>query len=249
MLELDYAQRTESMLDSRLRARLRWVVARANRCAYGEACADEDWRKAGGDPGKAGHDLDRLPAEEQSAVEFARKLTEAAHHVSDTEVARLLSHYGDRRVVAMALLVAYANFLDRLALTLKLPPDAGPHAAVEVRFDLAAPPSRAAPPRSTVDRKPVAPAPFPALDPQWAALDPARLRQEMARQRGRRPRLPLPENQAGAIQWGLLCRTYQPRLAGAWTACKQAFEAEADQDRVFEASLFWVVTRTEQSFY
>jgi hypothetical protein len=61
--------------------------------------------------------------------------------------------------------------------------------------------------------------------------------------------LPLPEGQPGAVRWGQLCRTYQPRLADAWAACKQAFEAEANQDRVFEASLFWVVTRAQQSFY
>jgi hypothetical protein len=47
----------------------------------------------------------------------------------------------------------------------------------------------------------------------------------------------------------LVCRTHQPRLAVVWAACKQAFGAEADQDRIFEASLFWVVTLTQRSFY
>ena len=33
MLELDLAQRTKSPLDPVLRAKMRWVIARANRCA------------------------------------------------------------------------------------------------------------------------------------------------------------------------------------------------------------------------
>ena len=34
MLELDLAQRTKSPLDPALRAKMRWVIAHANRCAY-----------------------------------------------------------------------------------------------------------------------------------------------------------------------------------------------------------------------
>src|SRR5262249_42874490 len=35
MLELDYLYRTSDAVDPRLRARMRWVAARANRCDYG----------------------------------------------------------------------------------------------------------------------------------------------------------------------------------------------------------------------
>ena len=42
---------------------------------------------------------------------------------------------------------------------------------------------------------------------------------------------------------------YQPELAAAWSACTRAFREEAKQDRVFEESLFWVVTRTIHCFY
>jgi hypothetical protein len=45
------------------------------------------------------------------------------------------------------------------------------------------------------------------------------------------------------------CIGYQPELAAAWSACTRAFGREANQDRVFEESLFWVVTRTLQCFY
>ena len=42
---------------------------------------------------------------------------------------------------------------------------------------------------------------------------------------------------------------YQPELAAAWSACTRAFGQEAKQDRVFEESLFWIVTRTIHCFY
>jgi hypothetical protein len=42
---------------------------------------------------------------------------------------------------------------------------------------------------------------------------------------------------------------YQPELAAAWSSCTRNFGEEAKQDRVFEESLFWVVTRTIHCFY
>ena len=68
-------------------------------------------------------------------------------------------------------------------------------------------------------------------------------------QRTRRPRIRLPDADAGANRWGLVGQTYQPELATAWSSCTQAFGEEADQDPVFEQSMFWVVTRTKGCFY
>ena len=51
------------------------------------------------------------------------------------------------------------------------------------------------------------------------------------------------------IRWSLVCMGYQPELTLAWFACTRAFAEEAKQDRVFEESLFWVVTRSLQCFY
>jgi hypothetical protein len=63
----------------------------------------------------------------------------------------------------------------------------------------------------------------------------------------------LPPGQAPArplrIRWSLVCLGYQPELARGWSACTRAFGQEAKQDRVFEESLFWVVTRSLQCFY
>jgi hypothetical protein len=82
-----------------------------------------------------------------------------------------------------------------------------------------------------------------------AGLDWNTLHQGLSRQRQRRPRIPLPAGQAHEVRWGLLCRTYQPGLAAGWSACTTAFAREADEDPVFEAHVFWVVTQAMRCFY
>jgi alkylhydroperoxidase family enzyme len=253
MLELDYEHRSGGALPAQLRARLRWVVARTNQCPFGEACAVDDFVRAGGAPAAlASRDraVEGLPEVERAALAFAEKLTREANSVTDAEVARLVEAFGDKQVVAMVLLIAYANFLDRLALALDLPAAAAAVPPLAVRFaptPLGA--ERQAPPRAA----PLRPARLTDLlqpaDAKWRALGFDSLQKGIADQHVRKPRLPLPAGQSAPIYWGLLCRTYQPRLADVWLACKQAYGAEVDQDRVFEASLFWVVTRTQRSFY
>src|SRR4051794_2352041 len=49
MLELDRAHRLKSPIDPVLRAKMRWVIAHANRCAYSEAYALADLKRAGAD--------------------------------------------------------------------------------------------------------------------------------------------------------------------------------------------------------
>src|SRR5262245_2582463 len=117
MLRLDYLHRAASPLDPKLRGKMRWVAAHANRSPYGEAYALADLRRAGlqeeelkaltGDPSG-------WPASERGALLFARKLTRSAHLVSDDEMAGLIKRHGEKQVVAMVLLLAYANFQDRL---------------------------------------------------------------------------------------------------------------------------------------
>ena len=51
------------------------------------------------------------------------------------------------------------------------------------------------------------------------------------------------------IQWSLVCLGYQPELSAAWLTAMRTFGEESRQDRVFEESLFWVITRTLQCFY
>ena len=100
-------------------------------------------------------------------------------------------------------------------------------------------------------------------DLEWTKYDYSALQKILADQRARQPRIPVPpfdsirkylpanfpKDKEVKIRWSLVCTGYQPELAMAWTQCTRNFAEEAKQDRVFEESLFWVVTRSLQCFY
>ncbi|HEY1861390.1 MAG TPA: deiodinase family protein, partial [Gemmataceae bacterium] len=265
MLELDYVQRVKSPLDPKLRAKMRWVAAHANGCAYTEAYAAADLLRAGASDEEikalAG-DHAALPEAERLALQFARKLTQAAYTVTDEETAQLIKLHGDKNLTAMVLLLAYANFQDRLLLTLELPLEtSGPLEPLDIHFAsspvqaLMRPPLPGDPKEKTALR---------VDDAEWRNKDFLALQKEMESQRGREPRItvpawddvkknlpagvPVPEKPV-RIRWSLVCMGYQPELATAWGNCTRAFAQEAKQDRVFEETLFWVVTRSLNCFY
>jgi alkylhydroperoxidase family enzyme len=267
MLDLDYKHRTKSPLSPLLRAKLRWVAADANRSDYGRAYAEADLRRAGVDEiglKTLAEDQRSQPEPERLALAFARKMTLSADTVTDEEVSRLMTLYGERKLAAMVLLLAYANFQDRLLLSLGVPVEAeGPLAPLAVRLDPKAPavdvPARVRPPGGLPPA-----APERVDDPNWGKVDFDQLRTELGRQQARSSRIRVPswdEVRPGLpagypapdhpvrIQWSLVCLGYQPELAAAWSACTRSFGEEAKQDRVFEESLFWVVTRTIHCFY
>jgi alkylhydroperoxidase family enzyme len=265
MLELDYRHRAASPLDAKLRAKMRWVAAHANGCAYAEACALADLKRAGASAAEMaalGKPLAGLPKSDRAALQFADKLTRAAYTVTDEEVKHLRSLYGDAAVVAMVQLLAHANFQDRLILTLGLAPEpGGPLPPLDVRFAAGAP-APPVPPRKPPAKGPVVSGQAPDAD--WAKLDFDYLQKQMEGQRAREPRIPVPSWDEARkhlppgvpapprpvrIRWSLVCMGYQPELAAGWSACTHAFGQEAKQDRVFEESLFWVVTRSLQCFY
>jgi hypothetical protein len=271
MLELDWLHRAKSPLDPKLRGMMRWTVARANRCEYSTAQATLDLRCAGLEQSQIEALDDREPKRpipNQEAIEFARKLTLAADTVTDLEVARLIQRYGDRDVVAMVLLVAHANFQDRLLLSLGVNSEpGGPLSPLNVRFarddsnkSITVPERKQVAERLEGGR---ANETVKVDDDDWFSVDFATLQDKLQTQRNQpgRIRVPtwdevrewLPErskrNDPLRIKWSLVCVGYQPELALAWSACTRAFAEEAKQDRVFEESLFWVITRTIHCFY
>ena len=252
MLELDYLHRVRSPLEPRLRGKLRWMAAHANRCTYSETCAAVDLHRAGLDQAEiralAG-DLQGLAHRERLALTFARKLAQAADRISDAEVAELMHAYGEKQVVAMVLLLAYASFQDRLLSVLDLPIEGSrPLEPLEVRFQLPAlGDSRAGPPRATPAHRPASASSPTGTEPP--GQDFTQLRQALENQRTRKPRISLPPRQPLESRWGQVCSLYQPELAAAWIACSSAFEQEADQDRVFAAQVFWVITQAQHCFY
>jgi alkylhydroperoxidase family enzyme len=248
LLRLDYLHRARSPLDPLLCGKLRLVTARANRCAYGEAYAAADLRRAGlGDAGfreLEGEGAGVAPPERE-ALAFARKLTLAVSTITDEEVAGLIRYYGESRVVAMVLFLLYANLLDRLALALGLPPEAGGSAPpTDVH-----PAGRALPPKI----------PWPRLDNSAPLPDLAEVSRRLDREWSIRPRIrvPLPEEVPPGpwakypprLQGLLVPLGYQPELAFPWMICANALKADAHLDPLFGLAIWWVVASTVRCFY
>jgi alkylhydroperoxidase family enzyme len=269
MLRLDYLYRTSSEFDPKLRARMRWAAARANRCDYSKAYAEADLLRAGGTPEdvrQLGEGFAGLSAAERSALAFARTMTLSASDVTDEDMERLIADFGERAVVAMVLQLAYANFQDRLLLGLGIDVEpGGPLPPLEVLF--APPPADSKPEPAERPELPPPPADGGQQmidDAEWKALDFGKLQERMELQRLRSPRIGVPAWESVArqldpklyppdkptqIRWSLVVVGYQPELGPAWVNCLRAFGREANQDRAFEESLFWVITRSLQCFY
>jgi alkylhydroperoxidase family enzyme len=267
MLRMDYVHRTRNPLGPVLRGKMRWVAASANRCEYTMAYAEADLQSAVSDDAALRSlkgDFGHLPERERAALEFARQMTEDASKVTDEDVARLLALYGEEKVVAMVLLLAHANYQDRLVLALgcRVEPG-GPISPLDIQFDTKADPP-AVPPRKPPEGRPVPDEPTRVSDPFWLSLAFDDLQDRLTDQRERPsrirvpsfeeylrvlpPEMPRPERPV-QIKWNLVTMGYQPELATAWSNTTRAFRQEAKQDRVFEESLFWIVTRTIHCFY
>lgn len=272
LLELDGTYRLNRELEPRLAALLRLVAARANKSEYGIAYAVADLRSAGAsvdEIASAGLDNRSFPAAEQAALVFAHKMTLAAHSVTDEEVAILVDAYGEREVVAMVLQLAYANFFQRLVLTLGTPVESeGPlpprrfHFPVLLQADQIPAAERPEFQASADDARFDLQSLLSSNDWQPASFD--SLQSRMDRQRARqgrvsvptweqtRERLPegmYPKDRPMKIRWSLVVLGHQPELGAAWLRCLRIFGKETQLDRVFAESIFWVVTRSLQCFY
>ena len=267
MLKLDYAHRTESPLEPQQRAKMRWVIAHANRCGYSEAYALADLERAGLDAEGRKNLIagpNRWPAEDRDPLEFARLLTVAAPTISDELFETLRMRYGDKRVAAMVLLAAYGNFQDRIILGLNLPMEEhGPLAPLSVTFAEGALQQAAImPAQTTAETLLESGTTVVDEDREWSSLSYDELQARLERQRDRKPRLPIPswdevkKNLPPAmaarptrIVWNLVCSGYVPELAIPWGISTRTMWAETKPDRIFEESLFWIQTRSIECNY
>ena len=265
MLNLDYAHRVTSPLDAALRAKMRYVVADANRCDYAKATALFDLERAAGEDAcralVAGRES--WPAEDRAPLEFARLLSVAAPQVTDAQFAGLRERYGVKQVAAMVYLAAYGNFQDRLLLGLGVQLEAGgPQPPVNVAFAEGSFQSAPLIPEQKDLPKLLGGDPARPTDPEWAGVGYDELQRRLEAQRGRAPRLPVPAwdevkaNLPAAftakptrIIWTLFGYGYAPELAVPWAVCTRTMWAESGADRVFEESLFWVQTRAVECNY
>jgi hypothetical protein len=245
------------------------VAADANRCAYSKQYAAADLARAGVDAATieklAGNWKDVGPSE-RAVLNFARKMTRAAHTVTDEEFAEVLKHFGPEKTVAIVHTLAHANFQDRLFLALGVEVEpGGPYPPLEVSFD----------PQMKLGATAPARAPFKsefaakttdggaASKPGWDDFGFASVQKLLANQKSRKTRIPLPdwdsvskklppalrERSPSKIVWSNVSLGYQPQLTLAWFNCMRTFRQESDLDRVFANSMFWVITRSNECFY
>lgn len=263
ILELDDLHRNKSPLDPKVHAMVRWVAADALRCEASKAVALADLKSAGGtaaDVVELVGSRTGLPADVQRLLALTRPLTVSAYKITDEQMAAVRADLGDPKLVAFVQLVAFANFQDRLLLSLGLADDpAGAKPAGGVRFKRPWEKGEA-PKRPELKVVPADPAPATVADPGWRAIDYAALQKEMDAQRARQPRVSVPtfedlkpllpkDARPVRIKWSLVCMGHSPVLAGPWIGMLRMFGEESKQDRVFEELLFWVVTRESQCFY
>jgi alkylhydroperoxidase family enzyme len=259
MLELDALHRSGERLEPRLRGLVRWAAADANRCEYAKAVAIADLSRAGlaADEVQAlTADPKRLSPAERAAIAFARKMMREAHAVTDDEVKQLLKFFGEERVVALVALLAHASFQDRIFLATRVQVESeGPLPPLMAQF--AKPPSKPPSSVSSLSAK-SASANDTGGREEWIAL-----RESVERQKARPGRIRVPSKEElhkrlgdghsglwqADINWSRVCYGNQPELTEAWFACAAAFRQEAGLDRVFEQSLFWIVTRSLRCFY
>jgi alkylhydroperoxidase family enzyme len=262
LLGLDHLHRTNNPLGPVLVAKVRWVAADAMGCDYAKRYAEADLRRAGlTDPELKwlGGDFRDLPAAEQAALTFARKLTRAGYTVTDAEVADLLDHLGAEKVVALAHTVAFANFQDRLFLGLGVQVEpGGPLPPLDVRLDPSKPPPVPARPAWEDSRK--APV-VPGADVRAGWAEVIDIEKALDQQKNRKLRIPLPrpeqlarvspdlKAESSLVLWTTVSAGYQPLMTKTWFDCSRTFQQEAKLDRVFSGSLFWVVTRSNECFY
>jgi alkylhydroperoxidase family enzyme len=262
MLQVDMAHRTKSPLDPVLRGKMRWAVARANRCAYSEQYALADLKRAGldaaacetltGEPAS-------WPAADREPLEFARLLTVAAPTIPDELFERLRVRYGEKQVAAMVLLAAYGNFQDRIVLGLNLSLETGgPLPPVDVTFaEGAFQIAPLYPPQVKTQSAVASGETVVHPDQEWSQISYEDLQSRLEMQRDRKPRLDIPAWEdvrknlppaMGArptrIIWNLVCSGYVPELAVPWSISTRTMWAETKPDRIFEESLFWIQTRS-----
>src|SRR5262245_2384094 len=137
LLALDHLHRAGGPLDAALRGKLRWAAADTNRCDYAKRYAEFDLKRAGVRPdaiAALAGDLKKLPKEERAALLFARKMSRDASSVTDDEMAELIRLFGEKKVVAIVHVLAFANFQDRLLLALGVEvEEGGPFPPIPIR--------------------------------------------------------------------------------------------------------------------
>lgn len=258
LLELDHVQREKNPLGAALAAKVHWAAADTLGWEYGRRVYELDMRRAKvkDEEIKAlAGPIGELPDDERRVIAFARQLTRAAYTVTDEQVAALIEKHGVEKVVGMAHTVAYVNFLGRVCLALGVAVEpGGPFPAPEVKWDKERLDKLKAPPRKDWAETLKAEVPSASMTrPEWDSFDFAVLQKKLDGQEARKSRVPVPDlppdiGRSSRIVWSRVSMGYQPTLTRPWFNAMNAAK-EGGLDPVFDNSVFWVITRTNDCFY
>lgn len=263
MLELDRLHRADNPLGPVLAAKLRWLAADAMQCEYARASALADLKRFRASADEIRRVTSNQPtASEKPLFGFARLITKAAYSITDTEFEEVLKQFGPEKMTAIVHTLAFANFQNRIIMglgvkvELESPPPLGVNLDAKKRVAVATP---ARPPWERVtEAKPAKTYEAPA---EWGEMRFTELEKNVEAQKESKLRVPLPDpsrfanlnpdtkRQTESIVWTKVCAGYQPVMTQAWFICFREFQQEAKLNRVFGASLFWVVTRANDCFY
>ncbi|MCR9295850.1 MAG: hypothetical protein NXI32_24290 [bacterium] len=266
LLQLDHLHRAQNPLGAVLSGKLRWAAADAIDCEYARNYAWADLQRAGlSDKELQSFTADTANLSEADRVvsDFARRMTLAANQVTDEEMATLLEMFGPENVVAMVHTLAFANFQYRLFLGLGVQVEpTGPLPPIQLRPDAEAQKSITAPERVIPEGRPAASTTAASTaSVGWNQRDPISLELSLDKQKNRSSRIPLPpldrldglstarKEHAQKVVWSRISYGYQQKLTQSWFDMLQTFYQEAQMDRVFSNSVFWVVTRSNECFY
>lgn len=274
LLQLDYAHRAKSPLPAHLRAAMRWVAANANRCRYTMDQAISDLKTAELNDqrleGLINGNLSEWELKDRKALKFALDMTVDSDSVSDEQFAELVKEFGEKQTACMVLLMAYANFEDRLLLSLGTPPEThGPMPPVNVHFPAESFVLKTTPPQipAAMDqslKKADANTIVDGNDSEWNTQNYEFLQQRMRVQESKPTRLPIlpwaeiaPQLPKGLmngptdIVWYQVVFGYAPELAVPFELVMRTAGAEASGkwDRIFASGLFWVTTKSVECPY
>lgn len=267
MLQLEAAFRGDGPLDGKLRAKLRWIVAHANRSPYGQSVALADFRRAGGVDSELTEFTgarSAWPKSDEKDFEFVRLLSVAAPTIPDELFENVKNKHGESGAAAIVLLTAYANYQDRLLLGLNVPVETdGPYLPLNVKFiDGAIQTSSRVPNDNGTEQYDTTGRAVTKLDPDWRNLSYDQLQARLEQQRDRQPRLKVPSwdqvkgklpaamtGRSTSIRWSLVNYGYAPELAVPWALMTRTHWSENPSSRILEESLFWVQTRALECNY
>ncbi|MEQ9406224.1 MAG: hypothetical protein RIK87_00805 [Fuerstiella sp.] len=266
LLSLDSLHRADNPIGNTLAGQLRWIAADAIGCTYARKCAEADLLRNGESIDAIlalRNDDPRWSPIQRASFKFAEQMTLGASLVTDEEVTALSQHYGHAAVVGMVHTVAFANFQNRLFLSLGIShDDQGPLPPIDWPLDLNQGQAADAWKRPTHEELLKSALPV-ELTPKsdWNVQPLELLDKRQREQQQRKGRVPIPDDGAlsclpaeqiersGPIIWSRVSLGYQPELTQGWFRLMAAFREESQLNRVFSNTVFWVVTRSNECFY